>query len=375
MSDETNTPAAGPPLWLLAEITYACPLHCAYCSNPLNLTAKEEEIDLSHWLRVLTEAREMGAVQLGFSGGEPLLRKDLEQMVSHASELGFYTNLITSGIGMTEKRIAALKEAGLDHIQLSFQAANAEDNDLIGNRRHSFAQKLEVARLIKQYDYPMVLNFCLTAQNIHQIDDVLTLACELNADFVELATVQYYGWAYVNRDQLLPSKATLEQAEAKVNAFREKQSGKGPKFIFVSPDYYEDRPKACMNGWGSTFLTVTPDGSALPCHSAKILPMTFPNVKEKSLSEIWYSDFSFNKFRGTDWLPSPCRDCDEKEKDFGGCRCQAYMLTGDMHQADPVCSKSPHHHTIEAAIEKAARNEDKAVILRDPKTKIDIVTV
>ena len=234
MSDETNTPAAGPPLWLLAEITYACPLHCAYCSNPLNLTAKEEEIDLSHWLRVLTEAREMGAVQLGFSGGEPLLRKDLEQMVSHASELGFYTNLITSGIGMTEKRIAALKEAGLDHIQLSFQAANAEDNDLIGNRRHSFAQKLEIARLIKQYDYPMVLNFCLTAQNIHQIDDVLTLACELDADFVELATVQYYGWAYVNRDQLLPSKATLEEAEAKVNAFREKQSGKGPKFIFVS---------------------------------------------------------------------------------------------------------------------------------------------
>ena len=204
---------------------------------------------------------------------------------------------------------------------------------------------------------------------------MLTLACELDADFVELATVQYYGWAYVNRDQLLPSKATLEEAETKVNAFREKQSGKGPKFIFVSPDYYEDRPKACMNGWGSTFLTVTPDGSALPCHSAKILPMTFPNVKEKSLSEIWYSDFSFNKFRGTDWLPSPCRDCDEKEKDFGGCRCQAYMLTGDMHQADPVCSKSPHHHTIEAAIEKAARNEDKAVILRDPKTKIDIVTV
>ncbi|MBU2979264.1 pyrroloquinoline quinone biosynthesis protein PqqE [Alteromonas sp. C1M14] len=372
-NDTTATP--GPPLWLLAEVTYACPLHCAYCSNPVNLTAKQDEIDLSHWLRVLTEAREMGAVQLGFSGGEPLLRKDLEQMVAHASELGFYTNLITSGIGLTEKRLAKLKEAGLDHIQLSFQAANAETNDLIGNRRHAFANKLEVAKLIKQYDYPMVLNFCLTAQNIDQIDDVLALSCELDADFVELATVQYYGWAYVNRDQLLPTQQALVDAEAKVNAFRAQQQGKGPKFIFVAPDYYDDRPKACMNGWGSTFLTVAPDGAALPCHSAKILPMTFPNVQDKSLADIWYQDFSFNQFRGTDWLPSPCAQCDEKEKDFGGCRCQAYMLTGDMFQADPVCAKSPHHHTIEKAIAQSQQEQKKALVLRDPKNSIDVVTL
>lgn len=374
MNNDTTAPP-GPPLWLLAEVTYACPLHCAYCSNPVNLTAKQDEIALSHWLRVLTEAREMGAVQLGFSGGEPLLRKDLEQMVAHASELGFYTNLITSGIGLTEKRLAKLKEAGLDHIQLSFQAANAETNDLIGNRRHAFANKLEVAKLIKQYDYPMVLNFCLTAQNIDQIDDVLALSCELDADFVELATVQYYGWAYVNRDQLLPTRQALEEAEAKVNAFRAQQQGKGPKFIFVAPDYYDDRPKACMNGWGSTFLTVAPDGSALPCHSAKILPLTFPRVQEKSLQEIWYQDFSFNQFRGTDWLPSPCAQCDEKEKDFGGCRCQAYMLTGDMFQADPVCAKSPHHHTIEDAIAQSQREKKKALVLRDPKNSIDVLTL
>lgn len=374
MNNDTTAPP-GPPLWLLAEVTYACPLHCAYCSNPVNLTAKQDEIALSHWLRVLTEAREMGAVQLGFSGGEPLLRKDLEQMVAHASELGFYTNLITSGIGLTEKRLAKLKEAGLDHIQLSFQAANAETNDLIGNRRHAFANKLEVAKLIKQYDYPMVLNFCLTAQNIDQIDDVLALSCELGADFVELATVQYYGWAYVNRDQLLPTRQALEEAEAKVNAFRAQQQGKGPKFIFVAPDYYDDRPKACMNGWGSTFLTVAPDGSALPCHSAKILPLTFPKVQEKSLQEIWYQDFSFNQFRGTDWLPSPCAQCDEKEKDFGGCRCQAYMLTGDMFQADPVCAKSPHHHTIEDAIAQSQREKKKALVLRDPKNSIDVLTL
>lgn len=371
----SNPHNAGPPLWLLAEITYECPLHCPYCSNPLNLQSRESEISTEHWLRVLSEAREMGAVQLGFSGGEPLLRKDLEQLVSHASELGFYTNLITSGIGLSEKRIAALQEAGLDHIQLSFQAANAEANDLIGNRRHSFEQKLKVAKLIKQYDYPMVLNFCLTAQNIDQIEDVLALSCELDGDFVELATVQYYGWAYLNRDQLLPTKQQLIAAEAKVNAFRAQQNGTGPKFIFVTPDYFEERPKACMNGWGSTFLTVAPDGAALPCHSAKILPLEFPNVKDKSLQEIWHNDFSFNKFRGTDWMPSPCKECDEKDKDFGGCRCQAFMLTGNMHNTDPVCSKSPEHHKILQAIEKAARTEHKNAIYRDPKSAIPVTSV
>ena len=359
------------PLWLLAELTYDCPLHCPYCSNPVQMTERKDECDTETWKKVLSEAREMGAVQLGFSGGEPLLRKDLEVLVAHASELGFYTNLITSGIGLTEKRIKGLKEAGLDHIQLSFQAANADENDLIGNKRHSFEQKLAVAKLVKQYDYPMVLNFCLTRQNIDKIDDVLALSCELGGDFVELATVQYYGWAYLNRDHLLPTKAQLETAEATVNAFRDTQGDDEPKFIFVTPDYYETRPKACMNGWATTFLTVTPDGSALPCHSAKILPLTFPNVKESSLEKIWHEDFSFNKFRGLDWLPSPCRDCDEKEKDFGGCRCQAFMLTGDMHKTDPVCDKSPDHHLIQAAITQSQQPTEN-LFYRDPKTEIPV---
>ncbi|MEN8815016.1 MAG: pyrroloquinoline quinone biosynthesis protein PqqE [Glaciecola sp.] len=359
------------PLWLLAELTYDCPLHCPYCSNPVQMTERKDECDTETWKKVLSEAREMGAVQLGFSGGEPLLRKDLEVLVAHASELGFYTNLITSGIGLTEKRIKGLKEAGLDHIQLSFQAANADENDLIGNKRHSFEQKLAVAKLVKQYDYPMVLNFCLTRQNIDKIDDVLALSCELGGDFVELATVQYYGWAYLNRDHLLPTKAQLETAEATVNAFRNTQGDDEPKFIFVTPDYYETRPKACMNGWATTFLTVTPDGSALPCHSAKILPLTFPNVKESSLEKIWHEDFSFNKFRGLDWLPSPCRDCDEKEKDFGGCRCQAFMLTGDMHKTDPVCDKSPDHHLIQAAITQSQQPTEN-LFYRDPKTEIPV---
>ena len=359
------------PLWLLAELTYDCPLHCPYCSNPVQMTERKDECDTQTWKKVLTEAREMGAVQLGFSGGEPLLRKDLEILVAHASELGFYTNLITSGIGLTEKRIKALKEAGLDHIQLSFQAANADENDLIGNKRHSFEQKLAVAKLVKQYDYPMVLNFCLTRQNIDKIADVLALSCELGGDFVELATVQYYGWAYLNRDHLLPTKEQLISAEATVNSFRATQGDDNPQFIFVTPDYYETRPKACMNGWATTFLTVTPDGSALPCHSAKILPLTFPNVKESSLEKIWHEDFSFNKFRGLDWLPSPCRDCDEKEKDFGGCRCQAFMLTGDMHKTDPVCDKSPEHHLIQAAITQSEQPAEN-LFYRDPKTEIPI---
>lgn len=359
------------PLWLLAELTYDCPLHCPYCSNPVQMTERKNECDTQTWKKVLTEAREMGAVQLGFSGGEPLLRKDLEILVAHASKLGFYTNLITSGIGLTEKRIKRLKDAGLDHIQLSFQAANADENDLIGNKRHSFEQKLAVAKLVKQYDYPMVLNFCLTRQNIDKIADVLALSCELGGDFVELATVQYYGWAYLNRDHLLPTKEQLISAEATVNSFRAIQGDNEPQFIFVTPDYYETRPKACMNGWATTFLTVTPDGSALPCHSAKILPLTFPNVKDSSLEKIWHEDFSFNKFRGLDWLPSPCRDCDEKEKDFGGCRCQAFMLTGDMHKTDPVCDKSPDHHLIQAAITQSEQPKEN-LFFRDPKTIIPV---
>lgn len=364
-----------PPLWLLAEITYQCPLHCPYCSNPVNMEETFNELSTEHWERVLREAREMGAVQLGFSGGEPLLRKDLEHLVAYARALGFYTNLITSGIGMTEKRIAKLKEAGLDHIQLSFQAANAEVNDLIGNKRHSFEQKLKIAKLVKQYNYPMVLNFCITAQNIHEIEDVMALSEQLNADFVELATVQYYGWAYENRDHLLPTSQQLQEAEATVNRYRAQQNGKGPTFIFVSPDYYESRPKACMNGWGTTFLTVTPDGSALPCHSAKILPLRFPNVKERSLHDIWHQDFSFNHFRGDSWMPSPCRDCDEKDKDFGGCRCQAYLLTGDMYKTDPVCSKSPDHHLMKGITDKAGTAPSKALQYRKVEKPIPILEV
>jgi pyrroloquinoline quinone biosynthesis protein E len=352
MKNDIET-SVGPPLWLLAELTYDCPLHCPYCSNPKELGDTKDELNTQQWLNVFTQARAMGAVQLGFSGGEPLLRKDLEQMVKHSRELGFYTNLITSGIGLTEKRIARLKVAGLDHIQISFQGADPEMNDIIAGRGNAFEQKFKMAQSVKAQGYPMVLNFVISKQNISQVEDIMRLSCLLKADYVELATAQYYGWAFTNRDHLLPSQQQLITAEKTVNEFRDKQNGSGPQFIFVTPDYYEDRPKACMNGWGSTFLTIAPDGSALPCHSAKMLPLKFPNVKDKSISDIWQKDFSFNHFRGDSWMPQPCISCDEKEKDFGGCRCQAFMMTGDMYKTDPVCSKSADHHLIQAAIERA----------------------
>jgi len=345
----------GPPLWLLAELTYRCPLQCPYCSNPLDFARSHEELSTAEWIEVFRQAREMGAAQLGFSGGEPLVRQDLAELIEAARGLGYYTNLITSGIGLTEEKIARFAEAGLDHIQISFQAADEEVNNLLAGSKKAFAQKLEMARAVKRHGYPMVLNFVTHRHNIDNIERIIELCLELEADFVELATCQFYGWAELNRAGLLPSKAQLERAERITNQWRERLAAENHpcKLIFVTPDYYEERPKACMSGWGNLFLDVTPDGTALPCHSARQLPVEFPNVREHSIEYIWRHSFGFNKFRGYDWMPEPCRSCDEKEQDFGGCRCQAFMLTGDAANADPVCSKSAQHGVILAARQQA----------------------
>ncbi len=345
----------GPPLWLLAELTYRCPLQCPYCSNPLDFARSHEELSTAEWIEVFRQAREMGAAQLGFSGGEPLVRQDLAELIEAARGLGYYTNLITSGIGLTEDKIASFAEAGLDHIQISFQAADEEVNNLLAGSKKAFAHKLEMARAVKKHGYPMVLNFVTHRHNIDNIDQIIRLCIELEADFVELATCQFYGWAELNRAGLLPSKEQLVRAERITNEWRDKLAAENHpcKLIFVTPDYYEERPKACMNGWGNLFLDITPDGTALPCHSARQLPVEFPNVREHSIEHIWRHSFGFNKFRGYDWMPEPCRSCDEKERDFGGCRCQAFMLTGDAANADPVCSKSAHHGKILAAREQA----------------------
>ncbi|HYJ19047.1 MAG TPA: pyrroloquinoline quinone biosynthesis protein PqqE [Burkholderiales bacterium] len=361
----------GNPLWLLAEITYKCPLHCVFCYNPVDYTNYGQELSTEDWLRVLRQGRELGATQLGFSGGEPLMRDDLEVLVKEARGLGYYSNLITSGIGLNEKRIAAFKEGGLDHIQLSFQDSTREMNDFLSSTK-TFDLKQKVAKLIKQYDYPMVLNCVLHRHNIDHVQQILEMAEAMDAEYVELANTQYYGWAYVNRDQLLPTREQLKRAEEVTNRFRERVGNK-MRIFFVVPDYYEERPKACMNGWGALFLTVTSDGLALPCHEARQLPgLTFPNVRDHDLRWIWYDSPGFNQYRGDSWMKEPCRSCPDKVKDFGGCRCQAFMLTGDATNADPVCSLSPHHKLVTDVVDKAQQPvapkvEVKPILFRDDK--------
>ncbi|MEZ5526089.1 MAG: pyrroloquinoline quinone biosynthesis protein PqqE [Gammaproteobacteria bacterium] len=341
------------PLWVNAELTYRCPLHCVFCYNPLDYTSTfGKELSTDEWLKTLREARELGAVQLGLSGGEPLLRDDVEILIAEASKMGYYVNLITSGIGLTEERIAAFKEGGLDQIQLSFQDSTKELNDFLSSTR-TFELKLKIARLIKQYGYPMVLNVVLHKLNIDHIEQILEMAEAMEADHVELANSQYYAWAFKNREHLMPTREQLQRAEAITMRFRERL-GKKMKLYFVVPDYYADRPKACMNGWGAVFLNIAPDGLALPCHEARMLPgLEFPNVREHDVDWIWNQSPGFTAYRGDGWMKEPCRSCDEKHKDFGGCRCQAYMLTGDATNADPVCSKSSHHHLIVEQVERA----------------------
>ena len=365
MNPSAATP--GPPLWLLLELTYRCPLHCVFCYNPVEFAQTQDEMTTADWIRVLREARELGAVQLGLSGGEPMVRDDLEEITAAAHKLGYYINLITSGVGLNETRIRALKDAGLDHIQLSFQDSTREMNDFLSHTK-TFELKQKVARLIKEHDYPMVLNCVIHRLNIDHLDTIIGMAEQLGADYLELANTQYYSWAFVNRDQLLPSRAQLEAAERTTRVWREKL-GRRMRIFFVVPDYYETRPKRCMNGWGSTFLAVTPDGTALPCHTAKMLPgLTFPNARASSMREIWFESDAFNRFRGTGWMKEPCASCDEREKDLGGCRCQAYLIANDPAVADPVCDKSPFHDRIIAAGSRAqtASTEVKPLVFRDP---------
>lgn len=369
MAGYINNPISA-PRWLLAELSYKCPLQCPYCSNPLDYAKYPNELSTDEWKRVLSQARKMGAVQLGFSGGEPLTRQDLSELVKHARDLGYYTNLITSGYGLDEERITELKQAGLDHIQISIQASSEDLNDHIAGTT-SFQNKLKVAKLIKKQGYPMVLCVVIHKQNIHQMPQILQMAEDLGADYLELANTQYYGWAHLNRDSLLPNKDQFIEAEKIAQAFKEKMAGK-MKVYYVVPDFYENRPKACMNGWGTTFLTIAPDGTALPCHSARELPnLDCPNVKDFSIEDIWNHSKAFNMFRGTEWMQEPCRSCDEKQKDFGGCRCQAYLINGDMHSTDPVCSKSDNRYKVDEAIltaEKCSVSPDeKPLIFRNTK--------
>ncbi|MDR2876416.1 MAG: pyrroloquinoline quinone biosynthesis protein PqqE [Methylobacillus sp.] len=363
------------PLWLLAEITYRCPLHCAFCYNPTDYdTHTQNELDTGQWLQVLRDARKMGALQLGISGGEPLLRDDIEEIVVEARKLGYYSNLITSGVGLTEKRIRAFKEGGLDHIQLSMHDITEEINNFITDTR-TFELKQKVAAMIKDHGYPMVLNVVIHRYNIGHIGEILEMAEALGADFVELANTQYYGWSLINRSQLMPTREQLEYAEKVTNEFRAKV-GNRMKIFFVVPDYFSERPKKCMNGWGEVFMIVTANGDVLPCHSARMLPgITFPNVREHGLEWAWKESPAFNRYRGDAWMKEPCRACPDKEKDLGGCRCQAFLLSGDAENADPVCSLSPHHHLIEEALQDAQNPQlqTQPIIFRNDKNSKKLI--
>lgn len=340
----------GKPLWLTLELTYRCPLKCSWCNNPLDFKDyAARELSTEEWKQVLREGRALGTLQLGFSGGEPLQREDLEELVAYADELGYYTNLITSGIGLTEARMLALKAAGLKQVQLSLQAMQAHVTDeLVGAKAH--ALKLEAARLIKANGFPMVLNMPVGRQNIGQIDAICEFAADIGVEYIEFANIQYYNWALLNRDELMPTLAQVREAEATVQRWRQKL-GERMTIYFVIPDYYEGRPKACMNGWGAIHLTIAPDGVAMPCQEARVIPgLEFESVRDKPLAWLWHESPLFRKYRGLDWLREPCSSCAEKEKDFGGCRCQALLLTGDAANTDPACSRSPHHHLVQQAV-------------------------
>jgi len=349
MTEPTDTR----PYALLAELTYACPLHCPYCSNPLELDDYRDELSTQEWQRVLEEAAELGVLQLHLSGGEPLQRHDIVDLVRCAHRLDLYTNLITSGLGLSERRAEQLRDAGLDHVQVSIQADDPALSDGIAGTR-SFERKQGVTRLVKELGWPLTLNVVLHRQNLDRIEGIIAMAAELGADRIELANTQYYGWAGVNRAELLPSREQLENAESVVRAATERL-GDRMEIIYVIPDYYSRYPKPCMDGWARRQLTVTPNGDALPCPASQSLPLPRASVREHSLAWIWEESPLFREYRGTDWMPEPCQSCDLRDVDFGGCRCQAFQLTGDASRTDPVCHLSPDRALVDAAV--AAAND------------------
>jgi pyrroloquinoline quinone biosynthesis protein E len=336
-----------PPKALIAEITHRCPLHCVYCSNPLEM--ENVEVSTESWKRVIREAAALGCWHLHLTGGEPLARKDTEELVSAGREAGLYVNLITSGLGLTSERLEALVKSGLDHIQLSFQDSQEDSANLFaGTRAHAI--KLEVAERIRKHRIAFTVNMVVHRNNLDRLEEMVALAEELRADKLEIAHVQYYGWAFENRERLLPTRAQLDRSVAMVAAARERLSGT-MRIDFVLPDYYAKYPKPCMSGWGQGLMLIDPAGRVMPCHAAGVIPgLSFPNVEEQPLRSIWESSKVFSLFRGDEWMQEPCRSCERKTIDYGGCRCQAMLLAGDAHATDPTCSKSPMRHLVDKII-------------------------
>ena len=340
------------PLALIAEITHRCPLHCVYCSNPLELAAVASELSTAEWLDTFRQAGKLGMLHAHFTGGEPLARNDLTELIAGARAAGLYTNLITSGIGLSETRLKALIDAGLDHIQLSFQdSREAEANWIAGAKAH--AHKIELSKQIRHHKIAFTVNLVVHRQNIDHLAEMIAFIEQLAPERMEIAHTQYYGWALKNRSALLPTRVQLDKAVDAVAAAEKRLAGR-IRIDFVVPDYYARFPKACMGGWGRKLMLINPLGKVLPCHAAEVIPgMTFENIRERTLEAIWQQSPSFQRFRGEAWMPEPCRSCDQRAVDFGGCRCQALQLAGDAAATDPACSLAPSHHIVEAALAEA----------------------
>jgi PqqA peptide cyclase len=348
-----NAPAPSRPVGLLAELTHRCPLGCPYCSNPLEFDARERELDTASWKRVFSEAAAIGVLQLHLSGGEPASRRDLVELVAHAASLGLYTNLITSGIGLNQASVTKLAEAGLDHVQLSIQDSEPQSADHIAGYKGAFARKIEVAAFVTEAGLPLTVNAVIHRANVRRAGAMVELAVRLGARRVEIAHTQYYGWGAKNRGLLMPSR---EEAEAAIEEVERLKASLAGTIVIdhVAPDYHARYPKPCMSGWARRTLNVTPSGKVLPCHAAELIPgLEFWNVTEHSLEDIWNHSPAFNAFRGDEWMREPCRSCARKSIDFGGCRCQAFMLTGEAREADPVCHLSPHHHVVATILAEA----------------------
>ncbi|MEU1276025.1 pyrroloquinoline quinone biosynthesis protein PqqE [Streptomyces sp. NPDC005799] len=358
------SPSPSPPWALLAELTHGCPLHCPYCSNPLELVRRSRELSAEEWGDVLRQAADLGVVHTHLSGGEPLLRPDLAAIVAAADSAGIYTQLVTSGVGLSAPRLSALVSAGLRSVQLSVQHADPASSDRIAGKR-SFAAKERAAALVREAGLPLGLNVVLHRDNLDAVDAVVDLGVAWGADRIELANTQFYGWALRNRTALLPTRDQLSRARDAVERRREQLAGT-IELVWVVPDYFDGVPKPCMGGWGAVSLTVAPDGGVLPCPAAGGLPdLDVPNVRDRPLEWIWNSSPAFNRYRGTEWMSEPCRGCPRRETDFGGCRCQAHALTGEAARTDPACALSPDH-TLLRAVAETPRSGTTPYVYRGP---------
>ena len=346
-----------PPLAMLAELTHRCPLQCPYCSNPIALSRRSEELPTEKWEDVIGQAGDMGVLQIHLSGGEPTLRKDLPSIVAAARRHNIYTNLITAGVFRSRRILSDLVDSGLDHVQLSIQSNDAPSAEMIGNLKGAHAHKLQTASWVREHGLPLTINVVVHRQNLDYLQEIIKLSYELGAHRLEIANVQYYGWALKNRASLMPTEKQVRDSTAIVHRAIEYYKG-SMAIDFVVPDYYARRPKRCMDGWGSQFFAVTPRGLVLPCHAAEsITGLDFSSVRDHSLKWIWQYDEAFNRFRGVDWMSEPCRSCEYRDRDLGGCRCQAFALTGDAAAADPVCQWSPHHAELTATAGSESKSD------------------